>query len=728
MSKTTSVAVMVAALIGHPGLPVHAGWLPPPKDSKVSADLMELASDPTVALRSTATSGGEVVIDTAASGEPEILASDLRALGARKVTVFGRMVSAIMPSESIQSLNKLSSLQLARPAPRTTMVGDVTSQGDVAMRSDISRTAFGVDGTGVMVGTLSDSYNCLGNASDGIASGDLPAGTIVIEEGPCILSDRDEGRAMIEIIHDVAPGARHSFHTAHYGQANFAQGILALAGVGANVINDDITYLFEPFYQDGIIAQAIDLVKARGVTYFSAAGNDARQAYEAPFRPSGSFFDIGKGPSEAHDFDPGPGVDTCQQYTLPQGERVTFVYQWDQPFFSVSGPPGSANDMDIIISTPDCDFDLMTSGSVEHNISRDPLEWFQQADLVNNKFGMMLLHTSGPAPGLMKVVVTGTGPTTFTFDEFATRTGASWGHSAARGGLGVGAAPWYRTPVFGVDPPIIENFSSAGGSPILFDTSGNRLSTPEVRRQPDITAPDGVDTISFGVFFGTSAAAPHAAGVAALMKDLVPTLAPDAMYTALKETAIDMDDPSTAGFDTGFDFGTGFGLIQADAALNEVAPEPAPIPPVIPPTEPPEPPVAPPEPVRPVPPDVPEIPPGAPPVAPQPPFPPAQPVAPVVPRTDLCKGLTATIVGTEGRDIIIGTSGPDVIHGLGGNDVIRGIGGNDVICGGAGRDLIFGGRGRDKLFGEAGRDRLNGGPGRDRCRGGSGVDTFLRCE
>ena len=127
-----------------------------------------------------------------------------------------------------------------------------------------------------------------------------------------------------------------------------------------------------PCYQDGIIAQAIDLVKARGVTYFSAAGNDARQAYEAPFRPSGSFFDIGKGPSEAHDFDPGPGVDTCQQYTLPQGQRVTFVYQWDQPFFSVSGPPGSANDMDIIISTPDCDFDLMTSGSAEHNISRDP--------------------------------------------------------------------------------------------------------------------------------------------------------------------------------------------------------------------------------------------------------------------------------------------------------------------------------------------------------------------
>jgi hypothetical protein len=172
----------------------NAGWLPP-KDSKVSADLMALASKPAPALRSTIASAGDVVIDTAASADPEALAADLRALGAKKVTVFGRMVSAILPMTSISELNKLSSLQLARPAYRRPLVGDVTSQGDAAMRSDISRTAFGVDGTDVMVGTLSDSYNCLGNASDGIASGDLPAGTIVIEEGPCIFSDRDEGRA-----------------------------------------------------------------------------------------------------------------------------------------------------------------------------------------------------------------------------------------------------------------------------------------------------------------------------------------------------------------------------------------------------------------------------------------------------------------------------------------------------------------------------------------------------
>jgi hypothetical protein len=713
-------------------LSVSADAAPLQSDSKVSADLLALATEPSVALNSRSSASSEdVVIDTAAAGDPEALAADLRALGARKVTVFGRMVSAILPTSAISELNWLTSLHLARPAYMARMVGEVTSQGDADIRADVTRKAFDIDGAGIMVGTLSDSYNCHGTAAAGIASGDLPDGTLVLEEGPCIWSALDEGRTMMEIISDVAPGVRHAFHTAHVGQANFAQGILALAGTGATIINDDITYLSEPFYQDGIIAQAVDLVKTRGISYFSAAGNFARQSYEAPFRGSNQFIDFGFGQMEAHDFDPGPGVDTCMQYTLPQGQFIEFVYQWDQPFFSVSGAPGSASDMNILMGPPNCDFTLLLGGSIEDNIGRDPLEYFQQIDLTRDKFGMMLLRASGPAPGLMKVVVVGPGSTAFRFDEFGTKTGTSWGHSAARGAMGVGAAP------FGGRPPRISAYSSAGGTPILFDTAGNRSARPQVRQQPDIIAPTGVDTTFFGGtldgvsllpvdtdqngfpnFGGTSAAAPHAAGVAALMKELVPSLTPDAIYAAMKSTAIDMDDPSTTGFDTGFDFGTGFGLIQADKAVNAVAPQPEPIPPPVPPTQPPAP--EPPPPTHPVPPTGPPPAPPAPPIAPP-------PVVPVAPRADLCRGLAATIVGTDGRDIIIGTTGPDVIHGLGGNDVIHGLRGNDVICGGPGRDRIFGGRGRDKIFGEEGRDRLDGGTGRDLCRGGSGRDIGIRC-
>ncbi|MGH8480359.1 MAG: S8 family serine peptidase, partial [Gammaproteobacteria bacterium] len=627
--------------------------------------------------------GGSVVIDTAASGDPEALAADLRALGADKVTVFGRTVSGRVPIRAIPGLKSLSSLQLARPAYAATHVGDVTSQGDAAMRADLGRTAFGVDGTGVMVGTLSDSYDCLGGAALGVASGDLPAGVIVLEElNPCT-DATDEGRGMMELIRDIAPGATQAFRTAFNGQADFAQGIIDLANAGAKVINDDIIYFAEPFYQDGIVTQAVDTVKGMGVAYFSAAGNADRQAYEAPFRPSGQFFDIGFGSEEAHDFDSGAGVDTCQQITIPVGRTLTLVYQWDQPFFSVSGPPGSASDMDIVLTNEACN--TLLAGSATDDVGGDPVEMFSFTNAgPATTFGVIIGRFSGPNPGVMKTV--NVGSSAITINEFDTKTGASWGHSAALGGLGVGAADYRQTPAFGQDPPIIETFSSAGGTPILFDTSGNRLATPEIRQQPDITAPDGTDTTFFGSdtdgtgfpnFFGTSAAAPHAAGVAALMIDLNPSIGPDALYSVLKNTAVDMDDPATPAFDTGFDCGSGFGLILADAALGASL-QPPPLPP---------PPVA----------------------CAVPPPPPPPPV--------LCMGRPATIVGTDGNDHLAGTPDNDVIHGLAGNDTIAGLDGDDIICGGPGRDKLFGNRGNDQLFGGGGNDVLKGGPGRDRLFG-----------
>jgi subtilase family protein len=473
-------------------------------------------------------------------------------------------------------------LKFARPAYAMTKTGSVDSQGDAAMRSDLARTLFGVDGTGVTIGTLSDSFDCLGEAAAGVASGDLPAGITVLAEGPCPESS-DEGRGMMELIHDVAPGAAQAFHTAVNGQADFAQGIIDLANAGAKFINDDIGYPDEPFFQDGIITQAIDQVKAMGVAYFSAAGNVGRQSYESAFRPSGQFADIGFGPEELHDFDPGTGVDICQQITIPEEETLILSFQWDQPFFSVSGAPGSASDMDIVLANAACD--TVLESSAEANIGGDPVEVFSftnfsftnPAGSSVTTFNLVILKFVGPNPDLMKTVNSGSG----SFAEFDTASGTSVDHSNALGGLGVGAAFYQQTPEFGTSPPVIEDFSSAGGTPILFDIAGNRLSTPEIREQPDITAPDGTDTTFFGGsdvedngfpnFFGTSAAAPHAAAVAALMKDLDDSLSPDAIYEALKTTAIDMDDPSTPGFDTGFDFGTGHGFIQADAALAEVA-------------------------------------------------------------------------------------------------------------------------------------------------------------
>ena len=107
-----------------------------------------------------------------------------------------------------------------------------------------------------------------------------------------------------------------------------------------------IAYFAEPFFQPGIIAQAAnDVAELKGIPYFSAAGNQARDSWEGAFVPSGQFDSKG---CQLHDFSNQSGNADVKQ-SLVIRSRGTLVFQWDDPFFSVSGPPGAATDMDLII-------------------------------------------------------------------------------------------------------------------------------------------------------------------------------------------------------------------------------------------------------------------------------------------------------------------------------------------------------------------------------------------
>src|SRR5207302_10208915 len=127
---------------------------------------------------------------------------------------------------------------------------------------------------GVLVGALSDTVSQVqGGIADSQRTGDLPPqGVLVLKDG-AKSGATDEGRAMLEIVHDVAPGAGLAFYSAEGSPQDFAAGIHALAGAGAKVIVDDATYPDAPFFNDGVVAQAVNGVAAQGVFYASAAGN-----------------------------------------------------------------------------------------------------------------------------------------------------------------------------------------------------------------------------------------------------------------------------------------------------------------------------------------------------------------------------------------------------------------------------------------------------------------------
>ncbi len=271
------------------------------------------------------------------AGGVDVIASDL---AYRK-----GMVEAYVPTSALRSLaTQKGVLAIVPVAPMATNVGATTSQGVVQHRVD--QLPAGVDGSGITVGVMSDSYDtnaAPNSAALDIASGDLPGAgnpngntqpVVLLEDQP---AGTDEGRAMLQIVHDMAPKARLGFATANGGQLNFANNIRSLAGLPgaphavagfkADIIVDDIIYLDEPMFQDGIIAQAVDEVVAKGVSYFSSAGNrPATQAYDSKVRivPGSSGI---RGPERTstsrtfrrslyaggfHDFKAGDGVDIAQ--------------------------------------------------------------------------------------------------------------------------------------------------------------------------------------------------------------------------------------------------------------------------------------------------------------------------------------------------------------------------------------------------------------------------------
>jgi Subtilase family/Calx-beta domain len=537
--------------------------------------------------------GDNIAIEATADSDPAQLLSDLQALGIQQVYAFGRVVSGLIPISELDKVAALSSLRLVRPAYKpitnstnvglvsspsdevVTNVGSVTSQGDVAQRSDIARSVYGVNGAGITIGVLSDSYNNIaGGAAADVASGDLPSGVIVLQD--LASGGSDEGRAMLQIVADVAPGATLAFNTAFVGgQAGFANGIVNLAkpvangGAGASVIVDDVVYFTEPYFQDGIVTQAVDQVASTGVAYFSSAGNQARQSYESVFRPS-TVITAGGQSYTFQDFDPSGTVNTFQAITINGSFRAAF--QWDQPFASASiGGAGSQSDLDLFLfSAPSFTSNLISS-STNNNLNADAFEFLQASGSGTAYLAIGKRNTvGGPDPSIIKYIDFGSASNTF---QFATNSSASFGHNQSANGQGVGAAYYQQTPAFGVTPPVAESFTSLGGTPILFDTAGNRLTTPVIRNQPAITAPDGVDTTFFGNdrdgngkpnFSGTSAAAPSAAAAAALIRQAIPGVTNTQIYNALKNTALDMNTP-------GYDFLTGSGLIRVDAAIASLS-------------------------------------------------------------------------------------------------------------------------------------------------------------
>jgi len=465
----------------------------------------------------------------------------LKDLGCRVelVSTKYKIVQCWAPLDKLDAISDLTEVvRITVPSYGVTRAGSVSTEGDAIHRADDVRN-LGHNGSGVKVGIISDGVDSLQTA---VNSGDLPNNVEVI---PGKAGSGDEGTAMLEIVHDLAPGASLAFATAKPTSLDMIDAINMLVAADCDVICDDVGYRFEPFFEDGPLAQAAQAAVDGGAFYCSAAGNDAGIHYEADFSDLGQRTHSGQTFDHVHDFG---GGDFLGDIPLFAGWDITIVFQWANEF------GGATDEYDMHLTNGSNV--LATSFRVFGN--SDPVEVLSYTPTANANGNILINRSSGSGVRLEFFIHDGgERPGWSSLFEHVVRAGSIWGHPAAPGVFGTGA-------IDANDPGKndVEIFSSQGPSRIFFPAQ-------VARNKPEACGIDGVSVTGVGgfgsPFFGTSAAAPHIAGVAALLLSARPGATAAQLRDVLQRGAVDIEA-------AGYDLVAGSGRVDAYQALALLAP------------------------------------------------------------------------------------------------------------------------------------------------------------
>jgi hypothetical protein len=387
---------------------------------------------------------------------------------------------------------------------------------------------------------------------------------------PCAATSTcDEGTAMLEIVHDLAPGAQLYFASAFVSITDFAQKIRDLRTAGCDIIVDDVFYFVESPFQDGApgptntnggaVTQAVKDVTASGALYFSSAGNSGNLndgtagVWEGDFADGGATAAPLPAGNRLHTF----GASTLNYITVVNPNAPISLY-WSDPLGA------SSNDYDLFRLNATATAVAASSTNIQSG-TQDPYE--QVGQNITQSMPVVIVKKAAAAGRFLHLNMN-----RGRF-QFVT-SGTTHGHSTADS---IGAYGVAATPAVGPFPNsfssanVVETFSSDGPRRIFYEGNGTPF-TPsllaaggKLLNKPDITAADGVAVTGVGgfpnPFFGTSAAAPHAAAIAALLKSAVPGLTQTQVRTALTSSAIDIEAP-------GLDRDSGAGIIMPVAALS----------------------------------------------------------------------------------------------------------------------------------------------------------------
>lgn len=556
-----------------------------------------------------------------------------------------RRVQAHLPVSRLNSVAGLAIVDAIRlPTYARRRTGAALTEGDAILYADAVRQQLGVDGTGIRVGVVSDGLkgvfetgcttSCVGVAGGPIASADLPsangvrntAGVLTSVTGGIIAKSFQangdleglpvpatsclfqgagaEGTALLEIVHDIAPGAKLSFANGDTDLA-FSQAVNFLAASN-DVVLDDIGFYGEPY--DGTSAVSTNTAAALNNgsfpirAYLTAAGNDADEHYIGTYvdsRVDGTSIGGIASPGHLHLFQRtadttdvlGLGAQPYNVISLPQNGEVAIFLTWNDPFGA------SANNYDLYLVQQSTGRVVASSTDLQ-NGRQDPSETIDYVNRGAQDRFLIVVQNVGDAAQPKDLNI-------FSFQP-----------ECAADGPQVLAPPLHERHNYNTATRSISAQSDAGGSPAsvvavgaicsasglaaasssgtvanesCLDTNrttaeffSSRGPTLDGRVKPDIAAIDGVAITgagSFGkTFFGTSAAAPHIGGIAALLLQSAPcllgrassTISPANARTTLRDLLLAHATPLSASVPDNV-----FGVGRADALSSVQATMPA---------------------------------------------------------------------------------------------------------------------------------------------------------
>jgi hypothetical protein len=509
-----------------------------------------------------------------------------------------RIITAAVPLQRLEKLAAHENVQFIQlPSPAQANTGVLDTEGDFThglVGITGARFRFGTDGTGVKVGVISTGVDSLATSK---ADGDIGANATVLSGQA---GSGDEGTAMMEIVQDIAPGAQLFFATSGSSTAAMAQNIRDLKAAGCTVIIDDITFFTESPFQDGPVALAVNEVSAAGVLYFSSAANSGNKdsvdpKSAAPNTAStweGDFVDSGAPPpfgtGQIHSFGT-QNFNTNPNNTGPHRTRVDLF--WNDPLGTPTS--GANNDYDLI-GTDDAGNILDLSANTQNGMAmQDPYEFIpvtDPSDGTGRRSSRIYIFKHTGAATRFLHLSTERDPL-----QFST-AGSTRGHNAsgAANAFCVAAAaastgsdkddPAGPYPNLFTTASRFEPFTSDGPRRIFYQANGTAI-TPgnltatggQLLQKPDFTAADGVTTsvpllvipglTAYRPFFGTSAAAPHAGAIAALLKAKYPAATAAQIRDALTTTALDIGA-------AGWDRDSGIGIVMPIPAMTKLGTPP----------------------------------------------------------------------------------------------------------------------------------------------------------